>query len=83
MKRTFTVNKIEYTVEPCTAIAASIDDTERQNAIYVSCTTDSGEIVEHVVFGWDMPESDEDFADICEDYSAWDSGCDTLATVNK
>lgn len=83
MKRTFTVYGIEYTVESCTAIAASIGDIKRQNALYVFCTTDSGEIVEHVVFSWDMPESDEDFADICDDHYAWVSDHETLATVIK
>ena len=73
----------EYTVEAVTAIAISAGDTseaDRQDALLVRSEV-NGEIFESVVFGYDMPESDEDFLTMCEDCSAWDSDCETLDTV--
>ena len=43
--------------------------------------TDSGEKIEYVVFGYDMPENEDDFSDMCEDSDSWDSDCETLETV--
>ena len=79
--KTFIRNGVKYTVKPCTAIAASIGDTERQNALYAVNFAKSGEKCECVVFGWDMPEDDYDFDSMCEDSSAWDSYRETLDTV--
>lgn len=83
MKRTFRIQNDlnEYTVITCTAICASIGETERVNALYVRCNEKSGERVEHVVFGWDMPEDEEEFLAMCEDSSAWDGWDGTLKTV--
>jgi len=36
-----------------------------------------------VVFGWDMPETLEDFEAMCEDGIMWDSDCETLETVHS
>lgn len=89
MTKTFIRDNKEYTVTPCTAIALTIGDTERQNAVHVSCayyddeTGYSSEKDEYVVFGWtaDMLEDEEDFDSMCEDSMAWDSDCETLETV--
>ena len=84
MKKTFTVEGTEYTVEEITAIATCVGEHGedfRQNALLVTNTADSGEKIEYVVFGYDMPENDDDFYDMCEDSDAWDSNWETLETV--
>lgn len=84
MKKTFTVKGTEYTVEEITAIATCAGEYSedfRQNALLVTSMADSGELIEYVVFGWNMPENDDDFADMCEDSNAWDSDWETLETV--
>ena len=84
MKKTFTVEGTEYTVEEITAIATcagEYSEDDRQNALLVTNMTDSGEKIEYVVFGWAMPENEDDFSDMCEDSNAWDSDCETLETV--
>ena len=84
MKKTFTVEGTEYTVEEITAIATCAgEDSEddRQYALLVTNMSDSGEKMEYVVFGYDMPENEDDFSNMCEDSDAWDSDCETLETV--
>lgn len=83
MTRTFKIknDRHEYTATTCTAICASIGETERVKALYVDNYEESGEHVEYVVFGWDMPEDEEEFLAMCEDSSAWDGWYGTLETV--
>lgn len=84
MKKTFTVEGTEYTVEEITAIATcagEYTEADRQYALLVTNMSDSGEKIEYVVFGYDMPENEDDFSDMCEDSDAWDSDCETLETV--
>ena len=84
MKKTFTVEGTEYTVEEITAIATcagEYSEDDRQYALLVTNTADSGEKIEYVVFGYDMPENEDDFSDMCEDSDTWDSDCETLETV--
>lgn len=83
MKKTFTFNNVEYTVSTCTAIAGcdGRDEANRQDALLVKTTLDSGEVDERVVFGYPMPEDDEDFAIMSGDYWAWDSDYEVLETV--
>ena len=84
MKKIFTVEGTEYTVEDITAIATCAGERGeemRQNALLIMNTADSGEKIEYVVFGWTMPENEDDFSDMCEDSDAWDSNCETLKTV--
>jgi len=86
MTNVFNLDGRDYTVSDCTAIAfvdGTENESDRQNALFVSTVTDGGESVEHVVFGWEMPKTDEDFADMCEDYNSWDSDYDTLETVRE
>ena len=89
MEKTFTVERIgctperEYTVTEVTAIAVSIgEDTEdkRQNALLITQIDDSGKF-EAVVFGYNMPEDEDDFNNIMEDFYAWDTYYETLETV--
>ena len=84
MEKIFTVEGTEYTVTEVTAIADEYgvySEDKRQNALLVTNVADSGEKIEYVVFGWSMPENDDDFSDMCEDSNAWDSDCETLETV--
>ena len=84
MKKTFTVEGTEYTVEEITAIATcagEYSEDKRQNALLVTNVADSGEKIEYVVFGWNMPKNGDDFSDMCEDSNAWDSDWETLETV--
>ena len=84
MKKTFIIEGTEYTVEEITAIATCAGEhgeEMRQNALLVTNMADSGEKIEYVVFGYDMPENDDDFSDMCEDSDAWDSNWETLKTV--
>lgn len=83
MTKTFKIENDyrEYLVEECTAICASIGETERIEALYVHYYADSGEHVEYVVFNWNMPEDEDEFLAMCEDSSAWDGWHGTLETV--
>lgn len=67
-------NGIEYTVLNCTAVAACDhgDLSKGQRALVVYA--DNGtETAKHIVFGWDMPETETDFNDMCEDAGAWEA----------
>ena len=79
MRKTFTIDNTEYTVTTCTAIA--LDDVSEQEALLVENTADSGEMFQKVVFGYEMPETAEDFEAMCEDSSAWESDHEVLETV--
>lgn len=80
----FEIDNTEYTIERCTAICAADcgDESKRQEALLVSSERD-GEKFEEVVFGYEMPETEENFLDICADYAAWESGGEVLGTVRK
>ena len=80
--KTFEINGTEYTVEACTAICGAdmSDESKRQDALFVSSES-GGETVEFVVFGWEMPETSEDFSDMCDDSVAWESNCVALKTA--
>lgn len=78
MKKTFTINGTEYTVSTCTAIHPS--DLDRQDALLVT-SCENRETFEHVVFGYQMPDSEKDFEIMSNDPYAWDFDHETLATV--
>ena len=78
-----TVNERTYTIEPVTAIAScDLADKLRQTALLV-CYVDDDEEITSVVFGYEMPEDEEDFNTIAEDPFAWESDFEVLATVQK
>ena len=79
MTKTFTIDNTEYTVTTCTAIA--LGDVFEQGALLVENTADSGEMFQKVVFGYEMPETAEDFDEMCGDSGAWESDCEVLGTV--
>lgn len=82
--KTFTINDIKYTVQPCTAIcmADQADESNRQKALLVSNEA-NGEKFDFVVFGYDMPETDEDFLYMSDDTSAWENDWEVLETVRR
>ena len=82
--KTFEINGTEYSVEICTAICGADlgDESKRQDALLVS-SENGGEKFEFVVFGWEMPETSEGFADMCDDSSAWESDWEVLETVHR
>ena len=78
-----TVNERTYTIEPVTAIAScDLADKIRQNALLV-CYVDDDEEITSVVFGYEMPEDEEDFNTMAEDPFAWESDFEVLATVQN
>ena len=78
-----TVNERAYTIEPVTAIAScDLADKLRQNALLV-CYVDDDEEITSVVFGYEMPEDEEDFNTMAEDPFAWESDFEVLATVQN
>lgn len=80
----FEINGIEYTVEGCTAICGADlgDEGKRQAALFISSER-NGEKFEEVVFGYEMPETEENFLDICENYAAWETDAAVIASVRK
>lgn len=75
----FIVNGVAYYVYPATAIAVCDEEDEgkRQNVLLV-ISANGTEIDRNVVFGYDMPESEEDFDSICDDFSAWELTSDNV-----
>lgn len=80
MTKTFTRDGVEYTVTPCTAVSlfdihedGTYDPINRQDALQVVSHI-NGEEFEYIVFGYDMPETEQDFDDMAENTSAWE--CD-------
>jgi hypothetical protein len=77
--KTITITNCEFTA--CTAIAATIGDTERQNAVFVHDLNDEFHNGDFVAFGWELPEDEEDARNILEDYSSHSSDREDLDTV--
>ena len=78
-----TVDERTYTIEPVTAIAScDLANKLRQNALLV-CYVDDDEEITSVVFGYEMPEDEEDFNTMAEDPFAWESDFEVLATVQN
>ena len=80
----FEINGIEYTAESCSAICGADlgDEGKRQDALLVSTERD-GEKFEEVVFGYEMPETEENFLDMCDDSAAWETDAAVIASVRK
>lgn len=83
MTKTFTIDDIEYTFTEVTAVPdCCLDTGERSDGILVEWTDDNGgERLQYVVFWYDLPETAEDFAAMCDEPSAWDSDWEVLETV--
>lgn len=82
MTKAFSVNGADYTVEACTAISQADAGRERarQGALYVTSMKD-GELFEQVVFNWDMPQSLDEFVEMCDDNSSWESSGEVLGSI--
>ena len=79
--KNFEVFGTNYTVESCTAVAyCDLAENLRQDALLVTSLSD-GEKFEYVVFDCQMPETLDDFMEMCEDSTAWESEYDVLETV--
>lgn len=80
----FEIDNTEYTIERCTAICAADcgEESKRQDALLVTSERD-GEKFKEVVFGYEMPETEENFLDICENYAAWETDAAVIASVRK
>lgn len=78
----FTVENTNYRCYPCTAISSADNGNEamRQDAVLVISTDGTEQDVE-VVFGYDLPQEQADFVDMCDDSSAWESDQETLRSV--
>lgn len=83
MKKTFTFEGTEFIANTCTAVAVSIGDTERQNALLIEEVRDYFDPWDRfaVVFNYGMPENDADFAAMIDDADAWDYDGETLKSV--
>lgn len=77
--KTVTILNCEFTA--CTAIAASIGDSERQNAVLVHDLNDEFHNGDFVAFGYDLPEDEEDAQNILSDASAQSTDAADLDTV--
>lgn len=73
MKNTFSAYGEQYTISTITAIAYcdDCDEAKRQNALMI-VNERFGEEAAYVVFGYEMPETEDDFFNIYTDTSAWE-----------
>ena len=83
MEKTLTFEGSKYTIKEITAIAYCDDFNEecRQDALLVTTVADSGEKFEWVVFGYNMPDDEDDFENMEAEPYAWESDYETLETV--
>ncbi|MBR5367013.1 MAG: hypothetical protein IK132_12280 [Clostridia bacterium] len=77
--KTIIFNNVEFTA--CTAIAVSIGDTERQNAVFVHDLNDEFRNGDFVAFGYDLPEDEDDAKNILFDNSAQSTEQEDLDTA--
>ena len=73
-----------YEIKNVSAIAGcDLESDLRQNALLVEYTNNYGEKIESVVFGYSMPECEDDFRDMCDDSCAWESDWEVIKTVKE
>lgn len=81
----FEIEGIEYICTSATAIAECDNGNEacRQNVIVVDAFCDGINTMSHIVFGYDMdmPETVDEFNEMCEDYGAWEIMTDENAVI--
>lgn len=71
-----------YSIERVSAIAyCNLADRTRQDALLVKYTDDNGEDIVSVVFGFNMPEDEEDFRLMLDEYSAWEFDWEVIESV--
>ena len=79
MTKSFILQGREVEFTECTAIASSIGDTERQNAVFVHDTTDEFGDGDGVIFGVLMPTSNEEAAALMDEFI--DTDYETRETI--
>lgn len=67
MKKTFTIDGHDVEFTACTAVAASIGDTERQSAVFVHDVEDKFGNGDGVIFGVSVPEDEEEAASLLQE----------------
>lgn len=77
--KTITILNCEFTA--CTAIAATIGDTERQTAVLVHDLKDEFHDGDFIAFGYNLPEDEEDAQNIIDDFSSHSTDAEDLKTV--
>lgn len=65
----------------CEAIALEAGDTEPQKALFVHYTDEQPGDADWVVFGFEMPEDEDDVKNMQADTMAWSADWETLETV--
>lgn len=81
--KTLCIGETTYTIEAVTAIAScDLADNIRQDALLV-CYVDDDEEITSVVFGYEMPEDEDDFNAMADDSFAWEFDWEVLATVQN
>lgn len=58
-------------------------DSLRQNALMVESTLEWGEKSYQIVFGYEIPETIEDFLNMCDDDSMWSSDWEVVETAKE
>ena len=78
----FTVSGTTYRCYSCTAISNADNGNEamRQEAVLVISTDGTEQDVE-VVFGYDLPQEQADFLELCDDSAAWETEQEMLRSV--
>lgn len=79
MKATFTVNGHKVEFAACTAIPASIGESERQDAVFVHDCEDEFGNGDGVIFDVDLPETEDEANSLMYEYL--DTYSETLETV--
>lgn len=84
MTKEMMIDGKKYTISEVTAIALCAGDTEEQDALLVIIEDESFvEKYEAVVFGFGMPEDEDDMRSMFDEPEAWDSDWKTLETVRE
>lgn len=71
-----------HVIYECTAIAGcDSGEEQRQNALYTITYGEGGEKIEFVIFGFEMPQSEDEWETMCEEESAWENDWEVLKTI--
>lgn len=84
-EKNFCANGIQYILEEVSAIeTCNLDDKEpeysRKGALLCTSTNGEGKS-KSVIFGFEMPETEEEFAIVCKNPEAWESDNRVLETI--
>lgn len=68
-------NALLVTARPITTEINGLGETVNTGVDY------GAEVIENIVFGWEMPKNEESFLDMLEDDSAWDTVNESMVLV--